>query len=229
MVEVGAWGDTLFNPNHLNASVGDVIRFRFLKLNHTLTQSTLDHPCTPSGGFDSGFQFFNPLNQTNKTLTFIVQTTDPIWFFCHQNLDRPHCQSGMVFGLNPANKMSQFLANARSIVGTAVDYFPTGSAISYFPTGSSVGFPAPPPGITSVPPGVFYSGYAGMTNRSIGSYRTSPSAIASIASSFTQSGLPAPEVTSDGITTSTTSSAMIPSLRVSFKVLLSLSLVLVLI
>lgn len=46
-------------------------------------------------------------------------------------------------------------------VGTAVDCYPTGSAISCFPTGGSSVIPELPPGLTSVPHGVFYTGYAG--------------------------------------------------------------------
>lgn len=83
MIEVEAWEDTLFNSNHINTSVENIICFQFLKLNHTLTQLTLDHLCTLSDEFNFDFQFFNPLNQINKTLTFIIQITDLIWFFCH--------------------------------------------------------------------------------------------------------------------------------------------------
>ena len=184
MVDVGARGDTLFVPNQLNASVGDVIRFRFLKLNHTLTQSTLEDPCTSNGGFDTGFQFFNPLNQTNKTLDFVVPNTDPAWFFCHQTIDTPHCRKGMVFGLNPAGNMNQYLANAQSTtVGTAVSFYPTGSGASSFPTGGTLVFPALPSGLKSVPSGVFYTGYAGTSGAGGGSYGSSPTAISPITAS----------------------------------------------
>ena len=46
-------------------------------------------------------------------------------------------------------------------VGTVVDCFSTGSAISHFSTGGSSVISTLPPGLTSVPQGVFYTGYAG--------------------------------------------------------------------
>ena len=50
-------------------------------------------------------------------------------------------------------------------VGTVLDCYPTGSAISCFSTGGSSVVPALPPGLTSVPWGVFYTGYAGTETR----------------------------------------------------------------
>lgn len=210
MVDVGARGDTLFVPNQLNASVGDVIHFRFLKLNHTLTQSTLEDPCTSNGGFDTGFHFFNPLNRTDKILDYVVPNTDPAWFFCHQTIDTPHCRKGMVFGLNPAGNMNQYLANAKySTVGTAVSFYPTGSAASSFPTGGTLVFPALPSGLKSVPPGVFYTGYAGTSGAGSGSYGISSTAISpKISSSTTTSHIPT--ATSDGIATSPTANSWAP-------------------
>jgi len=106
IIDVEARKDTLFVLNQLNASVRNVIHFQFLKLNHTLTQSTLEDSCTLNSDFDTGFQFFNSLNQINKTLNFVVLNTDSTWFFCHQTIDTPHCQKDMMFELNSAENMN---------------------------------------------------------------------------------------------------------------------------
>ena len=105
-VDVGAQGRFLFNPIQVDAAVGDVIMFRFLALNHTVTQSSLEKPCVPNGGFDSGFQYYNPYNQTgivNNFLPFLVRDTEPVWFFCRQAVPQSHCNTGMVFGINTGN------------------------------------------------------------------------------------------------------------------------------
>ena len=216
MVDVGVGDNTIFVPNQVDASVGDVVVFRFLKFGLTLTQSTLEHPCNPSGKFDAGFRTFKAWNQTNETVTFSVQKPDPVWFFCRQSTTAPHCNAGMLFGLNPAGQMGQFLANAgSSVVGTASDCFPTGSAVSYFPTGSSAvsyfptggsaALPAMPLGLTSVPPGVFYTGYAGTGGT--GYVGTSVANIVSTFPPFTIASPSASTTTSNGITTQTAASS----------------------
>ena len=115
-VDVGADGDLRFNPNGVNAAVGDWVFFRFLQLNHTVTQSTLDQPCSPAGGYDTGFNF-NPLNQTgviNQIVPFLVRDSEPAFFFCRQTVPESHCAAGMVFAINAGQKLSLFIDNARS-------------------------------------------------------------------------------------------------------------------
>lgn len=81
-VQVGANGRLIYSPNQLKASVGDIIRFDFLGKNHTVTQSSLDTPCTSNGGFDTGFNQFNPTNQTGLFVKdFVVKTNRPLWFY----------------------------------------------------------------------------------------------------------------------------------------------------
>jgi len=55
IIDVEARKDTLFVLNQLNTSVRNVINFQFLKLNHTLTQLTLEDSCTLNVDFDTGF------------------------------------------------------------------------------------------------------------------------------------------------------------------------------
>ncbi|KAH8787534.1 hypothetical protein F5882DRAFT_262653, partial [Hyaloscypha sp. PMI_1271] len=112
-VTVGAAGTLSFDPNEVDADIGDIIRFSFLALNHTLTQSSLSDPCTSSGTFSTGFNQFNPENVSGEFLVeYWVNTRDPQWFFCAQTDPKSHCKSGMVFALNAGGKLQAFASAA---------------------------------------------------------------------------------------------------------------------
>lgn len=49
------WENLIFQLNNLNVSVEDTVKFEFLSLNHTLTESTLKHSCTSKSEFDTEF------------------------------------------------------------------------------------------------------------------------------------------------------------------------------
>ena len=149
-VDVGAQGQSLFNPIQVDAAVGDIVVFRFLKSNHTVTQSTFDNPCNPMGGFDSGFQYYNPLNQTgviNQVLPFLVRDSEPTWFYCRQSTPQLHCSAGMVFGINTGDNINAFVAKAKASSLSARDsrtggqYWNTTKESGSFSTGS--GIPGP--------------------------------------------------------------------------------------
>lgn len=111
-VKVGTFegGKLEFRPNNVNAEVGDVVLYDFLKMSHSLTQSEFLTPCTYNGGFDTGLNQPNPYNVSGLfVIPFEVTTKKPQWFYCKQ---KGHCGKGMVFGLNPGNKMDQFIQNA---------------------------------------------------------------------------------------------------------------------
>ena len=154
-VDVGANGQFIFNPNNVDAAVGDLIIFRFFKLNHTVTQSSFEHPCTPNMGFDSGFSFYNPFNQTgiiNQLFVFFVRDSEPTWFFCHQTEPQSHCAAGMRFGVNVGDMMDQFLAMPDSSI----------NASYYQPRDSPSAFTQPTnwnDSRTLTAPGVFSTGY----------------------------------------------------------------------
>jgi plastocyanin len=113
-VVVGAQGKLAFNPESVTVLPGTLLRFDFLGRNHTLTQSSLEHPCLNSSGFDSGFNQFNPQNLSSRfAVELRVQSADPQWFFCAQNLPRSHCAAGMVFSLNPGGLIDEFVSNVR--------------------------------------------------------------------------------------------------------------------
>ncbi|THV52229.1 hypothetical protein BGAL_0085g00190 [Botrytis galanthina] len=155
-VTVGDKGLNVYSPNQIDANVGDIIRFKFLARNHTVTQSNFNTPCNFNGGFDTGFNQFNPTNATNITRDFVVNTNKPIWFHCAQENPKSHCQSGMVLGINPAGRFDAFLEKAKNSGNSTV--IPSG-------TGYITGVPAPTgtyitkngPWITGVPAPSGYS------------------------------------------------------------------------
>lgn len=131
-VVVGGIGVLKFNPPSVNANVGDVVRFIFQQKNHTVTQSSLDNPCSPlAGGFDSGFMPVPDTQTTNfPTAQLTVQKTTPIWAYCRQST---HCRSGMVFAVNPGNQLAAFQAAATG--GTAPPSASSASAAAPTSTG----------------------------------------------------------------------------------------------
>ncbi|RMZ46508.1 hypothetical protein CA14_008328 [Aspergillus flavus] len=119
-IAVGQTDSPTFSPNRLNANIGDQIIFEFHSLNHTLTQSSLGNPCSPIGGLDTGFNQYNPQDREDLTLTITVNSLEPQWFFCKQNQPLSHCHAGMVFALNPGDRMKEFIENAkRGGIGSA--------------------------------------------------------------------------------------------------------------
>ena len=129
--------DLTFKPNNVDAKVGDVVELNFLAANHTLTQSEFLTPCSFNGQFDTGFNQFNPNNTDGlKVVRFEVKSEKPLWFYCKQTVGN-HCGKGMVFGINPAGKMDQFIKNAISQNGAPTQ---TGTSTIAAPTGMA---PAP--------------------------------------------------------------------------------------
>jgi len=128
-VDVGG-SSLIYNPSSVDAQPGDVVAFIFHEKNHTATQSSLAQPCVPlPGGLNTGFQPVSP-NETNLPVeSFTVPDSNPIWFFCMQ---ADHCsKSGMVFAVNPGDKLAQFQAAATA--GTASSA-PTSSATVTYST-----------------------------------------------------------------------------------------------
>ncbi|THH19492.1 hypothetical protein EUX98_g8768 [Antrodiella citrinella] len=111
-VTVGGPGGIIqYNPQFVNASIGDTVLFTFQQKNHTVTQSTFASPCSPmAGGFDSGFV---PVADTDTgpftAANFTVKDLNPVWVYCRQT---GHCEQGMVFAINPGDKFAAFQAAA---------------------------------------------------------------------------------------------------------------------
>jgi len=113
VVAGGPDGLIQYNPSFVTADPGTVIKFIFKQKNHTVTQSTLDTPCSPlAGGFNTGFMPVAENKEPFPTALFTVKDTKPVWFYCQQT---GHCQKGMVFAINPgeSGKLVEFQENAR--------------------------------------------------------------------------------------------------------------------
>ncbi|THV07952.1 hypothetical protein K435DRAFT_772288 [Dendrothele bispora CBS 962.96] len=131
-VTVGGTGIFKYDPEFVNANVGDVVRFTFKQKNHTATQSTLANPCSMAeNGFDSGFiPVADDVTEGFPVAELTVTDTDPIWVYCRQT---GHCQQGMVFAVNPGDKFAQFQAaatgnNTNSTTSTTPDSTATAAA-----------------------------------------------------------------------------------------------------
>jgi plastocyanin len=148
-VTVGAGGELVFSPSTLNATLGTIVSFNFLSLNHTLTQSTLSSPCHSNGRFDTGFRQFNPANESGVfVVNYEVTSLAPQWFFCAQTINRSHCKAGMVFSLNPRGAQKQFLQNVLSAVTTAREIPSASSCIPHFDISTGKGSPTSTAGAT---------------------------------------------------------------------------------
>ncbi|KAK5093227.1 hypothetical protein LTR70_004870 [Exophiala xenobiotica] len=111
-VVVGPDSELSFLPNQLTASVGDVVHFVFRANNHSIVQSSVEQPCVPfPGGFNSGFNQFNPNNDADITISFTVNSNEPRYFFCDQRNTVKHCALGMVFALNAGDEFGRFANN----------------------------------------------------------------------------------------------------------------------
>jgi len=138
----GPGGVTTFTPNSVNASPGDVVTFIFQQKNHTATQSTFAEPCTPApNGFDSGFVpvSANLTNGPFQEAQFQVVDTNPVWVYCRQT---GHCQLGMVFAINPGDKLAAFQANAMGNTSTPTSSVTTSAAVPTATTPVTVSTPS---------------------------------------------------------------------------------------
>ncbi|KAK6903920.1 hypothetical protein L486_03496 [Kwoniella mangroviensis CBS 10435] len=114
-----------FEPSEVKAELGDIIEFKFLAGNHTVTQSTFASPCT-NAGFNSGQIPGNADSPTSYSI--LVNDTKPIWVYCATG---QHCQNGMVMAVNAptsGNTFSAFQANAMGGENATTAGNSTGSA-----------------------------------------------------------------------------------------------------
>ncbi|KAG5297618.1 hypothetical protein I7I48_06784 [Histoplasma ohiense] len=117
-VIVGGEAGLVYQPETINAAIGDMVVFEFMSQNHTATQSTFNKPCVRMAqGIDSGFMP-NTDNTVNPppNMKFQVTTLDPVWMFCAQG---KHCEKGMVFSINPTAEKSQARFKEIAMAGAA--------------------------------------------------------------------------------------------------------------
>jgi hypothetical protein len=123
-----------FDPIEVNPVVGDIVNFQFQSGNHSVVQSTFDHPCTPNGGFNSGpysVSASTALNATGLPLVeMYINDTIPQFFFDQAS---GQCQQGAVFAVNPTQDRNVTALKANAANDTPP---PTSSASL---TGSATG------------------------------------------------------------------------------------------
>jgi len=210
-VVVGGSGKLIYSPAKLVAAKGDIVRFEFMALNHTVTESTFEKPCVSRQGyadfFDTGFVANTGNTMPGPTRDFIVKDGSPRWFYCMQ---MGHCGKGMVFALNPpSDKMfSEFRYAAMIQNGTA----PAGSGQGYgagAPSGTmSLNYPEPtgyPMPTGSVPTGYpVPSGYPMPTGYPVPSGYPMPGY--PVPSGYSMQGYPSPTSADNSSPTSTDNS-----------------------
>jgi plastocyanin len=103
---------------------GSSVVFDFRKLNHTLTESTLENPCKKKPGTDVDTNFMN-FNMADKPLqnatTITFDSEGPRYFYCKQANGKAngHCKNGMVFAINvDQNGFNTFQTNAKNTAVT---------------------------------------------------------------------------------------------------------------
>jgi plastocyanin len=87
-----------YTPPSINASVGDTVEFIFHPKNHTVTQSTFAAPCQPmANGIDSDFRPVAANATQGPSMSIMVNSTDPVWFFCRQTEYVAICPPRLLF------------------------------------------------------------------------------------------------------------------------------------
>ncbi|KAH8674478.1 hypothetical protein BGZ60DRAFT_526439 [Tricladium varicosporioides] len=150
-ISVGKNGHN-FTPNEINATVGDIIEYRFWPQNHSVVRGGFgDSPCVPydltSEGagkdnltFFSGFHPMDDLkNQSTTTFSIRINNTEPISFYCSAP---SACLDGMIGVINPnatQNYLSQFKYTQGDIIqlSPGEKYPPETAIASYHRTGKA--------------------------------------------------------------------------------------------
>lgn len=131
----------LYQPEWINANVGDTVRFVFMQRNHSVTQSTFDTPCVKKAdGVDSGLKP-NPDGLPGITWDYQVTTTEPIWMYCKQRTGN-HCGKGMVFAINPVQTGDKSFTAFKQLAITQ-----NGGELNPAPVAGGAPAPAPSAGV----------------------------------------------------------------------------------
>lgn len=114
----------IFDPDTVNAAVGDTVQFFFYPGNHSVVQSEFTSPCQAKAtGIFSGF-FPGNDSPASTIFTIAINNTNPIWVYCAQVT---HCQSRMALVINPpANGPDTLSAYKLAAKGTNSSSIPAG-------------------------------------------------------------------------------------------------------
>ncbi|KXJ87899.1 hypothetical protein Micbo1qcDRAFT_215141 [Microdochium bolleyi] len=139
---------SLFVPNIVRASVGDIVQFQFSAGNHTVTQSAEGAPCVAlqaqnPAAIHSGHIPYTAGQANVGTFNMPVTSSEPMFLFCATG---PHCQTGQVMMINPTNDQ-QLVNYAKAAAGAkqTVDGGPvSGGQLAQIPIGAAAFVPPPP-------------------------------------------------------------------------------------
>jgi len=154
VVSVGKDGKLAFCPDQITAAPGDLVQFQFYPKNHSVVQGFFAKGCTPISQAPAGvaqpgsFSGFMPVDNSSTsgtipTFTITVNGTAPSWWYCSQG---KHCQSGMVFTINPTAE--------KTLEGYKANCANASANITPGQSGSTPPPPVSPPSGTPAPTGV---------------------------------------------------------------------------
>lgn len=127
-ISVGGSNGYNFVPSQVNASVGDIIEFRFYPQNHSVARAAFGpNPCIPyeySGdgrvGFWSGFKPTALVLNDPPIFQLPINDTEPVFFYCSAP---DACFQGMVGVINP-NATFTFAAQFLYTQNTTMEFSP---------------------------------------------------------------------------------------------------------
>ena len=129
--------DHEFDPDVVQASVGDFVEFRFFPPNHSVVRAPYEHPCIPyemvetdQEGFSSGFYPVDAILKDPPVWEIEINDTDPIFYYC--SAPGSCINYGMVGVINPNRSTS--LSEHRSSAKEADYMLQPGEVCKSFPS-----------------------------------------------------------------------------------------------
>jgi len=147
VINVGGNDTNTFDPQRVDAQSGDVVIFKFIQGNHSVTQSDFATPCIPIhttnqsiNGFDSQLRIGNNGSAATNLVVPITDTNNgsAIWFY---DAFPGACGAGNVGVINnnetSDDNLAAFMRNAERLNGTDSDNGGSSSSFTGLPSGPS--------------------------------------------------------------------------------------------
>ncbi|KAF4554086.1 Hypothetical protein D9617_5g069620 [Elsinoe fawcettii] len=152
--------DHVFEPNNLEAAVGDTVVFEFYPLNHSVVRADYRYPCVPyedtgsnRRGFFSGFLPVGRISNDMPQWNITINNTQPIFYYC--SAPGSCINYGMVGAINPNTSAQvseqQNLARAANYMLQPGEPFPA-EASSSISSIAATSTPTSPPTTSSPSP-----------------------------------------------------------------------------
>ncbi|KAG9287122.1 hypothetical protein G9A89_001016 [Geosiphon pyriformis] len=128
IVDVGPNNKLIFSPANFTAKPGDTILWNWKSGPHSVTQSTLEKPCSKNSlrGLDSR------IHSPSYTFSYMINDTSPIVFYCQV---KENCEKGMRGIINPPKGYTFPKIEVPS--RTTIVVVPTSPIDSFFDSGTS--------------------------------------------------------------------------------------------